>query len=64
VRGIGSVYYLSYAITHGLDPETGRLLASVTLSIVAISVVVHGLSVTPLMARYERLVRRDEAAAA
>ncbi len=31
VRGIGSVYYLSYAITHCLDPETGRLLASVTL---------------------------------
>lgn len=64
VRGIGSVYYLSYAITHGLDPATGRTLAAVTLSVVAISVVVHGLSVTPLMGRYERLVQRDEAATA
>ncbi len=53
IRGIGSVYYLSYAVTHGLDPATARTIASLTLAVVAVSIVVHGISVTPLMRRYE-----------
>ncbi len=54
IRGVGSVYYLSYAITHDLQPDVARTLATLTLSVVAASVLVHGVSVTPLMARYER----------
>jgi NhaP-type Na+/H+ or K+/H+ antiporter len=53
IRGIGSVYYLSYAITHGLDPELARTIASLVLAVIAVSVVVHGVSVSPLMRRYE-----------
>lgn len=53
IRGIGSVYYLSFAITHGLDAELARTLAALALSVVAASIVVHGVSVTPLMSRYE-----------
>jgi len=52
IRGIGSLYYLAYAVRHGLDPELARLLTTFTLSTVAASVVGHGLSVTPLMQQY------------
>lgn len=54
IRGVGSVYYLAYAITHDLPPDLARTLATITLSVVAASVLVHGVSVTPLMSRYER----------
>jgi NhaP-type Na+/H+ or K+/H+ antiporter len=52
IRGIGSIYYLMYAITHGVSDEIARLLTGLTLAVVATSVVVHGVSVTPLMRRY------------
>lgn len=52
VRGVGSIYYLAFALTHGVPSETGRLLADVTLIVVASSIVLHGVSVTPLMRRY------------
>jgi len=54
IRGVGSIYYLTYAITQDLQPDVARTLAMLTLSVVAVSVLVHGVSVTPLMARYER----------
>lgn len=53
IRGVGSLYYLAYAITHGLPEEHAPQLISVTLWTVAISVVVHGVSVTPLMNWYQ-----------
>ena len=54
VRGVGSVYYLAYALTHGLAGDHARLLADMTLVVVAASIVVHGASVTPLMRRFSR----------
>jgi NhaP-type Na+/H+ or K+/H+ antiporter len=54
IRGIGSVYYLTYAMQHGLPEALGRTLAALVLAAVAVSVVVHGISVTPLMRRYAR----------
>ena len=54
IRGIGSVYYLMYAITHGLAPEQAEMLAGLTLGVVVASIVVHGVSVTPLMRRYRQ----------
>jgi len=54
IRGVGSVYYLTYAITHDLQPDVAQTLAAITLSVVVASVLVHGASVTPLMSRYER----------
>jgi sodium/hydrogen antiporter len=51
--------YLTYAVGQGLEPELARLLTTLTLSTVAASVVVHGLSVTPLMQQYgARMARR------
>lgn len=52
IRGIGSLYYLMYAIDHGLAEDTARQLTSIVIATVAISVVVHGISVTPIMNRY------------
>jgi NhaP-type Na+/H+ or K+/H+ antiporter len=52
IRGIGSLYYLSFAIVHGLGEPSARLV-ELTLWIVALSIVLHGISVTPVMHRYE-----------
>jgi NhaP-type Na+/H+ or K+/H+ antiporter len=52
VRGIGSIYYLGYALTHGLSGAAARELADLVLVVIAASIVVHGVSVTPLMKRY------------
>jgi sodium/hydrogen antiporter len=54
IRGIGSVYYLAYAVQHGLEPALAERIAALTLTAVAVSIVVHGISVTPLMRRYRR----------
>ena len=54
VRGIGSLYYLTFALTHGLAGAEARHLADATLVVIAASIVVHGVSVTPLMRRYSR----------
>lgn len=52
IRGIGSVYYLAYAIEHDLPREISEQLAALMLAVVVTSVVVHGVTVTPLMNRY------------
>jgi NhaP-type Na+/H+ or K+/H+ antiporter len=54
IRGIGSLYYLAYAIDHGLAAETATTMVALVLSAVVVSIVVHGISVTPLMSFYER----------
>jgi NhaP-type Na+/H+ or K+/H+ antiporter len=53
IRGIGSLYYLLYAINHGIEPVLAERLLSITLAVVVASVVAHGISVTPLMKHYE-----------
>lgn len=54
VRGIGSLYYLMYAIQHGLPEELALDLIQLTLIVVALSIFVHGTSVKPLMRRFLR----------
>ena len=54
VRGAGSVYYLAYALSHGVPGPLGEELTRLTLTVVAASVVAHGVSVTPLMNLYGR----------
>lgn len=58
IRGIGSLYYLMYAINHGVPEPLAQQLMALTLSVIVASVVVHGVSVTPLMMFYERKVAR------
>ena len=52
VRGVGSLYYLAYATGHGLPGDLARPLADLVVWTIALSVVVHGVSVTPLMDYY------------
>jgi sodium/hydrogen antiporter len=60
IRGIGSVYYLSYAVARGVPESEARLLMGITLWVVAISIMVHGISVKPLMRAYaHRHARRS-----
>jgi NhaP-type Na+/H+ or K+/H+ antiporter len=58
VRGIGSVYYLMYAIQHGLPEDIARELIHLTLIVIALSILVHGTSVKPLMNRFWRKRKR------
>jgi NhaP-type Na+/H+ or K+/H+ antiporter len=53
VRGIGSIYYLFFSINHGLSTSLTIFFTSVVVGAVATSIVVHGISVTPLMKHYE-----------
>ncbi|KQX01975.1 sodium:proton antiporter [Massilia sp. Root418] len=52
VRGIGSVYYLMYAINHGLPQPLARDLIDITLVVIMLSIAVHGISVKPLFDRF------------
>jgi NhaP-type Na+/H+ or K+/H+ antiporter len=52
VRGVGSIYYLAFALSHGIDGPFARQLVDLTLVVVAASIVLHGVSVTPLMRLY------------
>ncbi len=54
VRGIGSLFYLMFAIQHGLSEELALELIGLTLIVVTLSILVHGISVKPLMSRYTR----------
>jgi sodium/hydrogen antiporter len=54
IRGIGSIYYLAFVLTHGVQGTAASELADLTLSTVAVSIVAHGLTATPLMNWYER----------
>jgi len=54
VRGIGSLYYLMYAIQHGLPEDLALELIQLTLVAVSLSILVHGTSVKPLMGVFWR----------
>lgn len=64
IRGIGSLYYLAYSMAHGLPRSSAPELADLTLSVVAVSIVVHGVTSQPLMEWYERRLERGRAASA
>ena len=52
IRGIGSVFYLLFALRHGIEPRIADVLVSVTLWTVAASIVAHGTTAQPLMHHY------------
>jgi NhaP-type Na+/H+ or K+/H+ antiporter len=58
VRGIGSLYYLMYAIQHGLPEDLALELIQLTLIVVSLSILVHGTSVKPLMSRFWQYRKR------
>ncbi len=52
VRGIGSLYYLMYAIEHGIPESLALQLIQFTLIVITLSILFHGVSVKPLLARH------------
>lgn len=58
IRGIGSIYYLMYAINHDLPQSLVQFIITITLTTVTASIVLHGISVTPLMNVYARRKKR------
>jgi NhaP-type Na+/H+ or K+/H+ antiporter len=54
IRGIGSLYYLSYALNHGLAQDALKDSIDMVLSVITISILVHGVTTQPLLDRYER----------
>ena len=59
IRGVGSLYYLLYAISQGIEVPLAKQLLSITLAVIVTSVIAHGISVTPLMKRYEMRKNRS-----
>lgn len=58
IRGIGSVYYLLFALRQEIESRIAESLLTLTLWTVATSIVVHGLTARPLMRRYLSRRRR------
>ncbi|BBP59433.1 cation:proton antiporter [Pseudomonas sp. St316] len=54
IRGIGSLFYLFFALNHDLQPEVAQRCINLTLSVVALSILVHGVTTQPTLAWYER----------
>jgi NhaP-type Na+/H+ or K+/H+ antiporter len=57
VRGIGSLFYLMYALEHGISEELAIELIHLTLVVVALSILMHGVSVKPMMRKFWRRSR-------
>ena len=57
IRGIGSVYYLAYALGHGVGDAMARPLTALVMTVVALSVSAHGLTAQPLLEHYRRRER-------
>ncbi|MBD2742531.1 sodium:proton antiporter [Coleofasciculus sp. FACHB-1120] len=58
IRGVGSLYYLSYAFGEGLKDTGGEQIAWITYIVIVISVFLHGISATPLMNWYEHNIKK------
>ena len=58
IRGIGSLYYLAYALGKGEFAGQAQWLWSFVGLVVALSIVIHGATTSPLMNRLDRLRER------
>lgn len=61
IRGIGSVYYLAFALQKGAFDGADRMW-SIAAFIILSSIIFHGITVTPVMAFIDRRRRRGDTA--
>ncbi len=54
IRGIGSVYYAVYVADHNIRYGAAVELISCVFTVIATSIIVHGISAAPLMELYQR----------
>jgi sodium/hydrogen antiporter len=57
IRGIGSIYYLAYALNRARFEQPDLLWSTVGL-IILVSIVLHGITVTPVMRRLDDRQKR------
>jgi NhaP-type Na+/H+ or K+/H+ antiporter len=62
IRGIGSVYYAVFIARHDLEYSVAAELLACVFTVIAASIVVHGISAAPLMELYQRRRTRLRAA--
>lgn len=60
IRGLGTFYYMAYALGRAEFPDVGRLWAIASFAVLA-SIVMHGIASTPLMAWADRRRRQARA---
>ena len=60
IRGIGTLFYLLYGLNRADFPESGAIVAVACFAIL-VSVVLHGVTSTPLMALADRMLKRHPA---
>ena len=53
IRGLGTFYYMAYALGRAEFPDAGRLWAIASFTVLA-SILLHGVAATPLMAWADR----------
>ncbi|MEC4984336.1 MAG: sodium:proton antiporter [Oscillatoria sp. PMC 1068.18] len=53
IRGVGSLYYLTYALGKGLKGEPAEEIAWLTYLVILCSIILHGFSATPIMKWYQ-----------
>lgn len=58
IRGVGSIYYLAYGLNHLQVAGADHLWGVVSL-VILFSIVLHGLTVTPIMRSFDRGQGRD-----
>jgi NhaP-type Na+/H+ or K+/H+ antiporter len=62
IRGVGSFYYLAYGLNH-MELAGGERLWAIVGLVALLSILLHGLTVTPVMRRLDRTQGRDPDAA-
>ena len=58
IRGVGSIYYLAYGLNH-MEVEGAERLWSIAGLVILVSILLHGLTVTPIMRLLDRRHGRD-----
>ena len=53
IRGIGTLYYLAFVLEQGVAGSVAAALIEASLAAVAVSIILHGVSATPLMTAYQ-----------
>ena len=57
IRGLGSVYYLTYALGKGVTGDIAEQISWIVYTVVVLSIVIHGVTAAPLMIWYENRKR-------
>lgn len=58
IRGVGSIYYLAYGLNH-MEAEGPERLWAIAGLVILVSILMHGLTVTPIMRLLDRRHGRD-----